>query len=256
MKKHIAIIGVALIAIVAIVWKGNGDSDAGGPDSAPVAVRVGVVEERRLAHELTTPGTTEALMDVEITAERAGVVAAIHFTANQSVAEGDLLVELESSEQQAALQEARVTLAENRRVLRHYQTLGATKAISETEVAAQQALVDAGEARVAAAAAILEKMRIAAPFGGVLGFRLISPGTLVQPGDVITTLDAIDILKLEFFAPESWVGRIETGDTLAAVRWPIRNRCSPRKSVPWARGSTPTPGPSFSRRALTTLNTC
>ena len=48
---------------------------------------------------------------------------------------------------------------------------------------------------------------IKAPFAGVLGLRRVSVGTLVQPGDVITTLDDISMIKLDFTVPEAFLGR-------------------------------------------------
>jgi membrane fusion protein (multidrug efflux system) len=49
---------------------------------------------------------------------------------------------------------------------------------------------------------------ITAPFGGVLGFRQVSQGTLVTPGTAITTLDDVSILKLDFSIPEIFLGSI------------------------------------------------
>jgi membrane fusion protein (multidrug efflux system) len=52
---------------------------------------------------------------------------------------------------------------------------------------------------------------IRAPFAGVLGLRRVSVGTLVRPADVITTLDDISIIKLDFTVPESFLGALSVG---------------------------------------------
>ncbi|NND45175.1 MAG: efflux RND transporter periplasmic adaptor subunit, partial [Xanthomonadales bacterium] len=52
---------------------------------------------------------------------------------------------------------------------------------------------------------------VRAPFSGVLGFRQVSPGTLVGPGTAITTLDDISTLKLDFSIPELFLSSISLG---------------------------------------------
>ena len=55
-----------------------------------------------------------------------------------------------------------------------------------------------------------------APFDGVLGLRLISPGTLVQPGDKITTLADISLIKADFSIPESFLSALKIGQKINA----------------------------------------
>jgi membrane fusion protein, multidrug efflux system len=50
-----------------------------------------------------------------------------------------------------------------------------------------------------------------APFSGVLGLRRVSMGSLVRPGDVITTLDDISLIKLDFTVPEAFISSLEMG---------------------------------------------
>jgi membrane fusion protein, multidrug efflux system len=57
---------------------------------------------------------------------------------------------------------------------------------------------------------------IRAPFSGVLGFRTVSPGTLVQPNTPITTLDDISTIKLDFTVPETFIGQMTPGSVIRA----------------------------------------
>lgn len=215
MKKNIIILASVLVAATLVMWRGGGEAPKREP--LAVAVRTTFVMPDTIASKLSALGTTESYMDVDVTTKKTGKVIAIHFKANQSVAKDDLLVELESAAEQAALQEARVTLAENQRVQTHYEKLFKTRAVSQTLLEEQRAKVATSEARLSAAEAALAEMTIKAPFAGDLGFVEVSPGALIEPGDRITTLDAIDTLKLEFTAPEHWIGNIKVGDTLSAV---------------------------------------
>ncbi len=215
MKKNIIILASVVAVATLLMWRGGAEAPKREPFA--VAVRTTFVTPDLIASNLSALGTTESFMDVEVTTKKTGKVVAIHFKANQSVAKGDLLVELESAAEQAALQEARVTLAENQRVLAHYEKLFTTRAVSQTLLEEQRAKVATSAARLSAAEATLAEMTIKAPFAGDLGFVEVSPGALIEPGDRITTLDAIDTLKLEFTAPEHWIGNIQVGDTLSAV---------------------------------------
>src|SRR5690606_29694442 len=53
-------------------------------------------------------------------------------------------------------------------------------------------------------------------FTGVLGFRNISEGTLVTPNTVITTLDDISTIKLDFNIAEVYLAQLGQGQTIKA----------------------------------------
>ena len=61
-----------------------------------------------------------------------------------------------------------------------------------------------------------------APFSGVLGLRRVSVGAYVQPSTVITTLDDIAKVKVDFTVPEAWLPQIQPGMTIVAqnIAWP------------------------------------
>jgi membrane fusion protein (multidrug efflux system) len=65
---------------------------------------------------------------------------------------------------------------------------------------------------------------IQAPFAGGLGFRQVSPGTLLAPNTPITTLDDISVIKLDFTVPETFFGAMQPGATVLArsVSYPDR----------------------------------
>ncbi len=50
---------------------------------------------------------------------------------------------------------------------------------------------------------------LTAPFSGLVGLRQISPGAVIQPGTVITTIDDISEIKLDFSLPETQFRYIE-----------------------------------------------
>ena len=57
---------------------------------------------------------------------------------------------------------------------------------------------------------------IVAPFSGIVGLRNISVGALVEPGDVVTTLDDDSIMKLDFTVPAIYLATLRTGLPIVA----------------------------------------
>ena len=70
------------------------------------------------------------------------------------------------------------------------------------------ARVRGAEARIRMLDARLDDVLITAPFDGRVGMRQVSIGALVQPGAVITTLDDLSRIKIDFSVPENVLGRL------------------------------------------------
>lgn len=217
------VLAVVAVGVGYYVLRG-GDTPAGGAgQQAPAqVVRTGEVRMEPLTDHLEAMATTSALQDVDVTANIAGKVMAVYFKSGQQVAAGDVLVELDDAIPRARLREAEAIEREDRRLLEHYETLDKTQAVSRNVLEEQRARVDISKARVETARAELAEFTIRAPFSGFLGGRLVSTGALVSPGTVITTLDNLDVLRVDFTVPERWLSRLVRGQavTASSVAWP------------------------------------
>ena len=78
-------------------------------------------------------------------------------------------------------------------------------------VISAQAGIDAAEASVASAAADIDRLRIRAPFDGLLETDTAELGALMQPGAACATIIQLDPIKLVGFVPEAELDLIETG---------------------------------------------
>ena len=54
----------------------------------------------------------------------------------------------------------------------------------------------------------MAKTELRAPFAGIVGLRQISAGAYLRAGDDIARLDKIDVMKLDFRIPETFLGKI------------------------------------------------
>ncbi|WP_374448025.1 efflux RND transporter periplasmic adaptor subunit [Stella sp.] len=184
---------------------------------APTVVVDVVRAERGLVEErVESVGTARANEAVTVTAKLTGIVSAIGFREGQRVQAGDLLIELESRQARAELDEARANLDEYRRRLQRADALRRSGAVTEARYDEATALVQAGTARVKSMEARLADLRIVAPFAGKVGLRQVSLGNLVQPGTAVTTLDDVGRIKMEFALPEVTVGRLRIGLPVSA----------------------------------------
>lgn len=218
---------LSLIVVVAGVALAAGALWLGGPSSAPgggqgqgnsrkVGVVVATVAPAPFADTIEAVGTANANESVELTAKVTETVGALNFADGQKVEAGYAVAELTSSEQSADLAAARAELAEARQQYDRAQDLFSRGSGTRAQLQAATAARDSAAARVNALESRLSDRLIKAPFGGVLGLRRVSVGTLVRPGDVITTLDDISVIKLDFTVPETFVATIAAGQTVRA----------------------------------------
>lgn len=210
----------AAFAVLLIVGALTGCQPSDGKPAekaaAPVPVVVAAVRRDDFATRVEALGTAKANESIVLTAKVTETVDKVLFQDGQRVPAGELLVKLSSAQEQAELEEAEVDLAEQEREARRLSGLVKQKAISQFQLDEQLSKLDAAKARLAAARARVEDRRISAPFAGVVGIRRVSPGGLVEPGDVIATLDDISIIKLDFSVSETFLRSLRPGLTIHA----------------------------------------
>ena len=195
-----------MTGLLALLASGCADDSAGnasraGRGGTPTVVAT-AANEQSIIDEIQALGTVRANESVDIRPRIASVVETVLFEEGENVAAGKLLVELENSEIVAELAVARAALAESRNLYERSRSLASSQAISASNLDQLLAQVNVGEAQVEAAQARLAKTRINAPFAGVVGLRRVSPGSFVDTQSVVTTLDEISTVKLDFSVPE------------------------------------------------------
>ncbi|MCC7281131.1 MAG: efflux RND transporter periplasmic adaptor subunit [Acetobacteraceae bacterium] len=187
---------------------------SGAPAGVPVVVapvRTATVTER-----VETVGTARAREAVTVTTRISGIVAAINFSEGQAVKAGDVLVELDRQQVTAELDQARASLDDARQQLARARALRPTQAVAEARIDQLEAGARGAEARVRQVQARIEEMKIVAPFAGRVGIRQVSLGALVPPGAVVTTLDDLSRMRIEFSVPELFIARLSPGMAVTA----------------------------------------
>jgi membrane fusion protein, multidrug efflux system len=189
----------------------TGSAAGGGGAMRPTTVIAQDLRYVNFANEVEALGTARANEAVTVTAEVANTVTAIHFEEGAQVRKGDVLVNLDDAKVRAELEIAEAALKDSRSQFKRSRELYATRALSEAQLDQLEAAMLGNEARVAAARARLDDTVIRAPFAGRVGLRRVSVGSLVSPGDTITTLDDVSVIKLDFSVPEVSLASIRPG---------------------------------------------
>lgn len=181
------------------------------------AVVVSEVRKDRFVDRVEALGTLKANESVDLSASVTETVVDIRFDDGDRVEKGQVLVEMNSGEERAELQEFRVTVDEARRQYKRVQALGATGTEAESLIDERKRQWEAARARLAAVESRLADRRITASFSGVVGLRDLSVGALVEPGDLITTLDDDSVMKLEFPVPSTYLQTLRPGLEIEAT---------------------------------------
>lgn len=216
--------GIAIIALVIVfggIFAGRwllGYKDGGSMGPPAVSVAVAVARKAQWEPDTRVVGSLSAVDGTRITAQIAGNIMAIAFQPGSHVAKGALLVQLDDSSQRAQLHADEARLAVARTQLQRARALRQENAASESALQSAEADYGSSLAAVEGDRATLAKLRITAPFAGVVGVRTVSTGQYVPAGTPIVQLQRLDPLYLNFSLPQELLPRLKAGD---AVRFTI-----------------------------------
>ena len=163
---------------------------------------------------LTAVGTLRAVKGVDVAPEVAGLVSEIMIKPGAEVKAGDILLKMRADDIAAQLQslEASARLAELN-FKRSSEQLAA-KAISQAQNDIDDANLKNARAAVAQQQALLAKKTLRAPFDGHLGITKVNAGQVLNPGDVVVTLQQLDPIYINFTVPQRSLGQLKTGQVV------------------------------------------
>jgi membrane fusion protein (multidrug efflux system) len=177
----------------------------------PEAVTTIVAGEEKWPATLSAIGTMAAVQGVTVSADLPGIVDRIAFDSGRAVRAGDVLVQLDTRQEQAQLVavEAQRDLA--RVDFQRMQGLLNERVISRAEYDRATAEQRQTEARVDEIRAAIERKTIRAPFAGILGIRQVNLGQYLSAGDPVVSLQSLSPIYVNFGVPQQSVGQIGTG---------------------------------------------
>lgn len=185
------------------------------PRAAP-AVEVVAAESRPLSENIEAVGTTRALQSVDIVPLAEGRIETLSIEPGLLVEAGAVIVTLDSEIEVATLAETEATLLEKTSAVERSESLLRSNTISTANVEQVRAEAAIARAAVDRARRRLADRTIRAPFSGVLGIAAVDLGARVDTDDVLTTLDDLSEVEIEFRLPETVYGQIGAGQQIVA----------------------------------------
>lgn len=194
----------------------GGKGGPGGPGAGgPTVVNAYVVAPKLIANAVVATGSLVANEQVDIYPEIAGRIVQMNIREGQPVAKGALLVKIYDGDLQAQLQKFRVVQENAQRTEERNKQLLQRGGISQQEYDIIVTNLKGALADIELTKAALRRTEIRAPFSGVIGIRNVSPGAVVTPQTLITRLQQLNPMKLDFTVPERYSRSVKSGERVS-----------------------------------------
>lgn len=188
-----------------------------GQSSGP-ELMAAIAERSELHETVYLDGVIKAVQQSTVSAQTSGTVQSLPYDVDDSVAAGDLIVQLEDSEQQsrlrqaqAGLEEAEAALADARQRFERIEAVHERGLVSRQEfdqarnnLAAARARVERAKGAVSEAQEQLSYTRVLAPYGGILTERHVEVGEAVNPGQPLLSGLSLEQLRVVVDLPQKY----------------------------------------------------
>lgn len=202
------------MALIASGGCGSDSPGGGGPSGAtPVVVAPAI--ERTLTESVSVVGNLVADEIVEIQSEIEGVVETASFDEGARVESGEVLFKIDSEKLQAEVAEAEANYQLASANLKRSKDLLKTKTISSKEYDQSVSAYYSNKATLERAQQRFDDAVIRAPFSGIVGARMVSPGQRVSVGDTLTSVVNLETVKAEFGVPSRYVSQLKVGEQIS-----------------------------------------
>lgn len=217
MKKQVGITLLAIFFLTAVlsvikvsqIRKAMAEHARFGPP--PTAVTITTATKASWRETFSTVGSFISIQGSTLSAKESGNVVAVRFDSGSKVKAGDVLLELDSSVEQANLKGALARLEYAKQNLTRAQNLRGQSAMSLSTLEDAQSKVRQGESEVQSIRAAIERKTIVAPFDGRAGIRTVNVGSFVDAGAPIVPLYSLNPIYFNFSVPQQFAPLLATG---------------------------------------------
>ncbi|MFN2287004.1 MAG: efflux RND transporter periplasmic adaptor subunit [Chromatocurvus sp.] len=194
-------------------WYGEKKMNQAMDNRPRSAVTISATEARPVRWQSTVAavGTLSPINGAALAIEVSGIVEHIFFDNGDSVAAGDVILELRTAPDRAELKALQAAAELAKLESERAQSLVGERNISRSELDRRATELDQARARVLAQEARIEQKRLRAPFAGQLGIRHYNVGDYVVAGDTVIELQSLERLYVDLTLPDRYSGRVKAG---------------------------------------------
>jgi len=206
---------VGLFVLVATLFSACQDGQEKGkkPGEGRTVLNVDgqVLKLQNLDFNYAYTGKLLANEEIDIRPEISAKVTGIYFKEGSIVTKGEKLVKMFDADLQAQLKSNQLQLELAQKELDRKKALYQFKGISKEELDISENNYSTLKASQDLIKAQISKTELHAPFSGVVGLRNVSEGSFVSNSTIITSLQQVDPIKIDFSVPEKFIANVSNG---------------------------------------------
>lgn len=183
----------------------------------PEAVTTVVVSAQEWPTIQTAVGSVASPNGMTLSVEESGTVKKINVASGTKVEEGQILVELDVSVEEAQLAGAKARQELARHEIDRIRPLRERNAVSKSDLDKAEAELRSANAEVASLTAVISRKRITAPFSGYAGIRKVNVGQYVAAGAEILPFFSLKPVFVDFALPQEAVFTVKQGQDLTVT---------------------------------------
>ncbi|HKV10207.1 MAG TPA: efflux RND transporter periplasmic adaptor subunit [Thermoanaerobaculia bacterium] len=216
MVLMLVVVAVLIAALAAFKYNQIQGAAAQSASFQPPPEAVTTIEARQdtWPSAVTAIGTVTPVQGVTVSADLPGIVERISFASGGTVRAGQVLVKLDTRQEEAQLAAAEAQRNLAKLNFDRMRGLRESGVIPQADYDRAAAEATQGEARVGEIRATIERKVIRAPFAGILGLRQVNLGQYLSPGSPVVSLQSLRPIYVNFAVPQREVGHLRVGDTI------------------------------------------
>ena len=174
----------------------------------PTTVTSASVKEEDWAPRLTAVGSVSAVQGAVVSAELAGVVSEINFENGGEAKKGEVLMKLDASQEEALLRSAEAEAQLAQTDLERSRDLAMKKVVSSAELDSAQSKFRRMNAVIDQMRSNITKKTVTAPFDGQLGIRQVNVGQMINAGQQVVGVTALNPVYVDFALPDQYLSKL------------------------------------------------
>ncbi|WP_142785892.1 efflux RND transporter periplasmic adaptor subunit [Changchengzhania lutea] len=224
MKKYTYMIALITLSIF-MTNCGSDEKKVVADNSAPIAVKVNLVQTDGENPFVTASGKIQAENSADLSTRMMGFVNKVHVDVGDKVKKGQLLVSINNADLQAKRAQANASITEATAAFNNaqkdynrFKNLFADNSASQKEMDDMTARYEMAKARLEAANQMKNEVNsqfaysnITAPFSGVVTSKNIDAGDMANPGVPLISVETPGKFEVMAMVPESEISQIKKG---------------------------------------------
>lgn len=204
----------AFILVSIVSCKTKKEEPKQNPGQQSVIVDVIIAKAQKISNIVEANGTIVANEYAELHPEISGRVIFLDIPEGKLVQKGTILARINDADLQAQIAKTKVLLSLAEITEQRNKKLLSVNGVNQSDYDIALNQVNSLKADLAYTQTLIDKTVIRAPFDGLMGLRLISPGAYITPATLVATIQQVSKLKIDFTVPENYSNLIKKGKTI------------------------------------------